>query len=289
MSGASALSSSDPLDSVAGELPATSHQRISIAQWMCLFLILTIAGFTRFYWLDRDGLSHDEIGSLQVATGFGGSILTEPLGVIFRPEATTHLAGARGWAHLWTGMFTDVHPPLYTLILRAWGTVFGDSALAVRSLSGVCSWLSIPLLFLAARRSFGTAVGLWSCAIICCAEYVLINAREVRMYGLVLLEYVLLILASQRVLRRQADNKSVAWFCLISLLAMYTQYFSAFVIVGILVHFLTVLSVRQVARLGIGLAIVGAFYVVTWGPWFWEQVQRGNASTLTIRGNSQST
>ena len=52
----------------------------------------------------------------------------------------------------------DGAPPLYYVLLHGWMGVFGDSDLAVRSLSGVIGVVTVPLVWLAGRR-FGGRTG----------------------------------------------------------------------------------------------------------------------------------
>src|ERR1700676_2257923 len=46
----------------------------------------------------------------------------------------------------------DGAPPLYYAILHVWIRMFGTSAAAVRSLSGVCSVAAVPPMWFAGRR-----------------------------------------------------------------------------------------------------------------------------------------
>ena len=46
----------------------------------------------------------------------------------------------------------DVHPPLYFLILKCWMTVFGDSTLALRSLSVLFGALTVSGMYLFGRE-----------------------------------------------------------------------------------------------------------------------------------------
>src|SRR5207245_4217993 len=48
---------------------------------------------------------------------------------------------------------TDVHPPAYYLLLKAWISLWGDSVFALRSLSIVFGALSIPFAYLTVRHA----------------------------------------------------------------------------------------------------------------------------------------
>ena len=54
---------------------------------------------------------------------------------------------------------SDVHAPLYFLLLKAWSALFGQSEYALRSLGATISLLCIPALFWLARPALGA---LWA-------------------------------------------------------------------------------------------------------------------------------
>jgi uncharacterized membrane protein len=63
--------------------------------------------------------------------------------------APARLSLAEGWHWL---VFVDAHPPLYYLLLHLWLRLFGDGPAAARSLSAVCSTLTLPVFYVVARR-----------------------------------------------------------------------------------------------------------------------------------------
>src|SRR4051794_24532577 len=79
----------------------------------------------------------------------------------------------------------DGHPPLYYLLLHAWSAAFGHGDEAVRSLSGVCSVATLPLLWLAARRYAGRDAALAALVLLATNPFAIRYATEARMYALV--------------------------------------------------------------------------------------------------------
>src|ERR1043165_5261778 len=52
------------------------------------------------------------------------------------------------------GCANDVHPPGYQTLLWGWMRIFGDSEVAMRSLSVVAGLATVPMMFLLGRRLF---------------------------------------------------------------------------------------------------------------------------------------
>jgi uncharacterized membrane protein len=42
------------------------------------------------------------------------------------------------WDRLWSVLVSDVHPPLYIVLLKLYAAVFGDGVMALRSFSVAC-------------------------------------------------------------------------------------------------------------------------------------------------------
>jgi 4-amino-4-deoxy-L-arabinose transferase-like glycosyltransferase len=139
----------------------------------------------------------------------------------------------------------DIHPPFYYLVLHLWILLTGPGAVAVRLFSAVVGTLSVPLLFLVGRRLFGVKAGLMAGLTLAVAPFHVFYSQEARMYGLV----TLLVLASTylclSLLERREDSRlgGVRWvlYIVVTSLAMYTQYYAAFVPVAqtlfVLFHF----------------------------------------------------
>jgi uncharacterized membrane protein len=126
----------------------------------------------------------------------------------------------------------DIHPPFYYLILHFWILIFGPGAVSVRLFSVGIGTLSIPLMFLVAQRLLGRRTALIAALILAVAPFHVYYSQEARMYALVTLlvlasHYLFILLLDGHESRRK---RSVHWilYVLVTLMAMYTQYYAAF-------------------------------------------------------------
>jgi uncharacterized membrane protein len=103
----------------------------------------------------------------------------------------------------------------------------------VRLFSVVVGTLSVPLLFLVGRRVLGVKPGLVAALTLALAPFHIYYSQEARMYSLV----TLLVLASTylclSILEGREDTRRFwsLWvlYVVVTSLAMYTQYYAAFV------------------------------------------------------------
>lgn len=80
----------------------------------------------------------------------------------------------------------DGHPGLYYLLLGWWADLVGESDGATRALSGVFGILTLPVLWMAARRH-GRDVATATLVLAASSPYLIRYATEVRMYALLVL------------------------------------------------------------------------------------------------------
>ena len=104
----------------------------------------------------------------------------------------------------------DIHPPLYYALLHAWAALLGTGPAALRLLSLVVGVLTIPLLYLVARRMLSTRAALLAALLLTISPLHVYYSQEVRMYGLVALLSVGVLAAAWRVFdaetRRHGDT-----------------------------------------------------------------------------------
>jgi 4-amino-4-deoxy-L-arabinose transferase-like glycosyltransferase len=148
-------------------------------------------------------------------------------------EAQTVAIARRSLPHLYSALRHDGSPPLYYLTLHAWMSMFGESNVAVRSLSGVISVLTLPLMWLAARR-LGADRRLAVVAVLLLAlnPFAIRYATEARMYSLVTALWLAALLA---LLRWWRD--AVWWSGVLGALAVaalvLTQYWAFFAVLAV--------------------------------------------------------
>src|SRR5690606_24496795 len=78
-------------------------------------------------------------------------------------------------------------PPLYPILGWLWCGVLGTSDLAMRSLPALLGTLTVPAIFLAARRLFDARVALLSALLLAVSPYQVYYSQEHRYYALTLL------------------------------------------------------------------------------------------------------
>ncbi|HEX7259425.1 MAG TPA: glycosyltransferase family 39 protein [Candidatus Saccharimonadia bacterium] len=175
-----------------------------------LVVFLVLAGAAVRWWnLGKASIWHDE--------GFSIMMAQLPLSEILERTAR------------------DVHPPLYYMALHYWISVFGSSEVAVRSLSMVATLLIIPLTYCLVRRLWNERGAQLAAVFVCFGPMLVRYGQEARMYGLM----AFLVLLTVYFLVRAMERNQARWWIGFSLslaAAMYTHYYSVFIIPAVLVY-----------------------------------------------------
>lgn len=136
----------------------------------------------------------------------------------------------------------DIQPPLYYLLLWAAAPVFGTSEWALRFPSAVANVLTIPLIYILARRLFLAPPGrknhFWlsapflAAALLAVSPLMVYYSQEARMYTLLVLEACLAGYLLLRLLQSPASaGQSFALgYALVMAAALYTHYFALFLL-----------------------------------------------------------
>ncbi len=175
----------------------------------------------------------------------------------------------------------DGAPPLYYYLLHFWIRLFGQSNLAVRSLSGVIGVLTLPVAWLAGRRFGGRTVAWTMVVLLSSAPFAVFYATESRMYALVILLTGCGFLALEKAVTAPTPANLIAVGAVTAAL-LYSQYWALY-----LVALVGIWLVYTIARRGDGtgsssgprpwaaLIAVGAGCVafVPWLPTFLAQTQ----------------
>jgi hypothetical protein len=138
-------------------------------------------------------------------------------------------------AEMIAGTASDIHPPFYYALLHLWIALLGPDAVAVRLLSVFAGTLTVPLLYQVGRRLADDQVGMLASLVMAIAPFHVYYSQEVRMYGLVTLlgllsvYAVLLLLEIQETASRRQQILLWVGYVAITLAAMYTQYYAAFI------------------------------------------------------------
>jgi mannosyltransferase len=213
----------------------TSHVGDSIR---CCTIVLTVIAFgglaVRFYHLSDRSLWFDE--------AFSWRLIQFPLLQMIQRVGR------------------DNHPPLYFILLKAWAAVFGDSPLALRSLSVLLSCATVCGVYLFAAAAFGPhppgphantgtksrqrGIGLLAAALVAVSSFQIRYSWEVRMYALAA---ALTVFASWALFRCLcAPSRIHRWliYGLCALLLAYTHYFALFTLAAQGVFVVAYLLVR---------------------------------------------
>ncbi|MCX7839127.1 MAG: glycosyltransferase family 39 protein, partial [Anaerolineae bacterium] len=109
----------------------------------------------------------------------------------------------------------DIQPPLYYFLLHFWITFAGDSEFALRFLSLVFGVLTIPLMYVTARRLFDATTACIATLIAALAPLYVWYAQEARMYTLITF---LLLLSSYTLWRALTESPLAArWWIVFTL------------------------------------------------------------------------
>ena len=161
----------------------------------------------------------------------------------------------------------DGAPPLYYVLLHWWMQVFGESDLAVRSLSGVCSLLTLVGLFFVVRRIWGLEPAVIASGIFAASAFATYYATEARMYALVMLLVVVLGWMLTLLMERPTVIRTLGLSVSAAAL-LYTHYWSFFLCGALGAWFVVMVVVggqhRRQGFVGLcGLGLAG----LTFLPW----------------------
>ena len=177
----------------------------------------------------------------------------------------------------------DIQPPLYYYLLHGWIALFGDSEVALRSLSVLFGILTIPLMYAVAVKLFRSKLAGLLCALLFAASPLHVwYGQEVRMYTL--LTFLALLSSYLLLWAIQAEKWwEVAGFwtgyTLTSVAALYTHYFAFFVLAFHAIYLLVVWWDRgfRPAHLILGGLGSGAVTMLAYLPWLPNLITRYGA------------
>lgn len=158
------------------------------------------------------------------------ALVVRGVGLTYRPiwldEAFSAWFASRSWHYLWTIVPTfEAHPPLYYSVLKLWCALFGNSAIALRSLSVLFGIAAVPVTVAAALEhdkldpSGHPQVRAGIAGFLAACSPMLVGlGQEARPYPLLVLAYAVAILAVLRLMREFRDDgagQSSSWVMLL--------------------------------------------------------------------------
>lgn len=171
-----------------------------------LLLIVVLALAVRFWRLGAQALWFDEFVTTQV--------VSRPIGDLL--SAVAHREGS---------------PPLYFFLAWGWVRLFGDSDLAIRSLSAVVGTATVPVVYALAACVGGTRrIARLAALLMAVSPMAVWYSQEARAYALLLFLGTLSLLFWARAIKRDARSDLLAWGC-VSVAAVATHYFAVVLVV----------------------------------------------------------
>jgi mannosyltransferase len=184
----------------------------------------------------------------------------------------------------------DIHPPLYYFVLKIWMILFGDSVFAIRLLSSIFTSAAVFFIYPVSRRFLSPVNSLIVLLLYIISPLNIYYSQEARMAAMNLFLnagsiyfFVKLVLdkrfASEEFSFYKVFRSKTAWgYILFSSAALYTHYFSFFILAGQVVYIIAV-NRRYLGNLKPFASIYSAIMLlyVPWIPQLIEHISKGQA------------
>jgi mannosyltransferase len=237
-----------------------------------ILLILLLAAGLRFSGITYDSLWLDE--SYQSLSESVGQKLPDFLSYTAADQPFLFKPGPVQSVEVLLHNFRSVDPlcpPLYAIVLNRWMAFFGESDLAIRSLSVVFSLCSIVALFVFSRRLFGEPIAVMASLLMAVSPFDIYYAQEARMYEMLMFFAICSSLSLWLLIGRVVSGGRkllLVGAYAISVWAMINSHYTGLFIVcfQLLFAFAVIIATRNI-RLGLWLALACVLAGVLWLPW----------------------
>ena len=148
-------------------------------------------------------------------------------------ETTTFYVSDVSWSRLleiFGGSGHGWHPPTYLIMLRLW-RIFGDGQAFVRSFSVVFAVLSVPALFVMARRLVSPWTAAVAALLLAGNGFLLRYAQEAKTYALTMFLVIVSYLLLLRALEREGLLRWLAWAA-VATLGLYSHLYFGLIILA---------------------------------------------------------
>jgi mannosyltransferase len=185
--------------------------------------------------LNRRSTSSARVGTVEIVialTVLGAILRFGTLNVqsIWLDESATMILVHRGFSGMLSHLSSsESTPPLYYVLIWAWTKIFGAGPIGFRSFSALVGTVTIPVMY-AAGREISPRVGLWAAALTVVNPAMYYYSQEARAYGLLILFCAAAFVYWQRALRTP-NRRWLALWALMSVLAVLSHYFAAFLFI----------------------------------------------------------
>jgi len=200
---------------------------------------------------------------------------------VWLDEANSVLIAKGGFAAIVDGLSRDNNFPLYYFVLSVWMRVFGDSEIALRSLSAIFYLGGCAAAFVLVRRLTGAARSGWYAALFYGVSPLAIRqAQNIRMYALLGMMCGLSLWCWVRLIRDGEESRAAwVWMVAVDLLGMLTHAWFAFVLAGQFAA-TVIFGRRRLVRFLLAAALAAVPWMLIWGIVFWRQLHNGATSWM---------
>jgi len=195
---------------------------------------------------------------------------------VWLDEANSVLIASRGFSGIIDSLRHENNLPAYYFLLSVWMRIFGDSEIALRSLSALFYVAGCGAAGVLGQRVSGKArCGWYSAFFYACSPLAIRNAQNMRMYSMLGLLSALSILIFLRLFAdKDRSRQAKFWFVVINATGLLTHVWFGFVVAG---QFLALMlfergEVRRFVNVAVAATAPAAFL---WGRFFLEQTRNG--------------
>ena len=130
------------------------------------------------------------------------------------------------------GLTLEPTPPTYPILLKLWMLLFGDGAVAVRSLSAFAYVACLPGVYLLAAELAGKRVAILATLLFAVSPMGIYFAQEARVYALTLLPSCLLLWATAELLRDARSRRAALTYVAAATMCLYLHATLLFLVVS---------------------------------------------------------
>jgi uncharacterized membrane protein len=152
---------------------------------------------------------------------------------------------------------SDVHPPLYQILLWCWYNIFGYTDWSGRALSVFFGTLSVFTSYLMAKEFYNKEIGLYAATIASVNYFLVYYSQETRAYIFLFFLTTLSYMYFIRLIRKY-QHIDMVFYLFYTIALMYTHYYSLFLIFTQFIVFIYILYSqisRRVELLNIGTKV----------------------------------
>lgn len=169
---------------------------------------------------------------------------------------TLDTTGKGLWHAFYQATYFELQPPLYFVLLSLWRK-FNSGIFFARLPSVFCTALTIKVVADLSKRFLKDVNSTWVIACVASSPFMIWAAVEMRVYAFViLLSGLLLRFFFDGFLEESPRSSSRWWYVLVSILALYTQYYLGFLLVANACALLLLRRWRSLAVYLAGMSIV---------------------------------